>query len=173
MHHYIYAQINHDGICVGISMLSAEVNSPDLIKLDNPDESLIGQQYDGQNWLIITPDVTPPPERIVSQIFFRRLWQADERMLLDHVMQVAPESVPLKAKLLISTMMADIKATGDGINAYDADIVTGVALVSLCQLINAGRAAQILSTLRECSLEDAQALIEAAQVELLPLLEGV
>ena len=42
---WYYAQIDENNICVGISDLSGEVNAPDMIKIDNYNEALLGKKY--------------------------------------------------------------------------------------------------------------------------------
>ena len=57
---WIYAQLNNDSICVGVSHLAGEVNADHMILisgLDNPN-SCMGMLYDEGQWL---PNPNPPP----------------------------------------------------------------------------------------------------------------
>ena len=45
----IYAQINEQGNCIGVSELSGEVEQPNMILLDEYDISYIGRKYDTEN----------------------------------------------------------------------------------------------------------------------------
>ena len=49
---YIYAQLNNEGFCIGISTLVGEIDRDDLIKLDDYDFSLLGRKYnkDTNSW---------------------------------------------------------------------------------------------------------------------------
>jgi hypothetical protein len=46
-----YAQIDADGICFAVSVLSGPVVSSNLIALAAFDENLIGKKWDGAAWL--------------------------------------------------------------------------------------------------------------------------
>lgn len=48
-----YAQIDQSGICIGISNLSGEVDSPSLIQV-GPSEEPLGTKWTGSDW------VSPP-----------------------------------------------------------------------------------------------------------------
>lgn len=41
-----YAQLDENGICVGVSQLTGEVESPLLVRLDECDAELIGKKYE-------------------------------------------------------------------------------------------------------------------------------
>lgn len=49
---YIYAQLNEDGICIGISQLSGIVEAEDMIPLTEEQlgEARIGRRYDNGVW---------------------------------------------------------------------------------------------------------------------------
>jgi hypothetical protein len=42
---YNYAQLNGEGICYAVSMLSGEVVADNMIAIDEYDESLLGKRY--------------------------------------------------------------------------------------------------------------------------------
>lgn len=47
---YFYAQLNDDGVCNGVSMLSGIVDAPHMILLEEYDESLLGKFYNDGVW---------------------------------------------------------------------------------------------------------------------------
>lgn len=58
----IYAQINEENICVGVSQLSGEVDSPLLIPIAEFDSSVIGKKYNNGVWEEVEPEPVPEPE---------------------------------------------------------------------------------------------------------------
>ncbi len=46
----IYAQLNEENICVGVSELSGEVEGDNMVLLDNYDISLLGKKYNDGSW---------------------------------------------------------------------------------------------------------------------------
>ncbi len=56
----IYAQLNEENICVGVSELSGEVEGDNMVLLDNYDISLLGKKYNNESWEEIEKD--PPKE---------------------------------------------------------------------------------------------------------------
>lgn len=53
MNKFIYAQLDNENYCTGISQLSGEVIKENLIKIDSYDESYINRKYDvaKKKWL--------------------------------------------------------------------------------------------------------------------------
>lgn len=47
---YNYALLNDDNICIGISSLSGKVDKPNMIRLLQYDESLLGQLWNGETF---------------------------------------------------------------------------------------------------------------------------
>ena len=45
-----YAQLNGNGICIGISMLSGEVNQPNMIRIDDFNEDYLWRKYENGQW---------------------------------------------------------------------------------------------------------------------------
>lgn len=45
-----FAQLNDENICVGISDLSGEVVSKNMIKIDEFDVTLLGKKYNNGSW---------------------------------------------------------------------------------------------------------------------------
>lgn len=61
----IYAQINEENICVGVSQLSGEVDSPLLIPLASFDSSVIGKKYNDGVWEEVEqPEIKPEPTQL-------------------------------------------------------------------------------------------------------------
>nr|DAL92535.1 MAG TPA: hypothetical protein [Caudoviricetes sp.] len=58
----IYAQINEDKICVGISNLSENKKSEDMILLDRFDISLLGKKWNGTSWEDVGEPEPPEPQ---------------------------------------------------------------------------------------------------------------
>lgn len=61
---YLYAQINDDDICIGISQLSGEVHSDDMIMIDKYDTDLLWRKYDRatSEWSTEKYEPEPSPE---------------------------------------------------------------------------------------------------------------
>ena len=52
----IYAQLNEEKICEGISQLSGEVVAEHMIELETVDDSLIGTRYNDGIWEEVAPE---------------------------------------------------------------------------------------------------------------------
>lgn len=48
---FYYAQINEENICCGVSELAAEMDHPNLILIDQLDNSLLGKTWSGSEWI--------------------------------------------------------------------------------------------------------------------------
>ena len=46
----IYAQLNTNNICIGISQLSGEVDDPQLVKIDSLDTDKLWRKYENDQW---------------------------------------------------------------------------------------------------------------------------
>lgn len=65
---WYYAQIDENNICIGISDLSGEVNGPDMIKIDNYNEALLGKKYNNDSWEdVAQPEKPKEPEPLSEQ----------------------------------------------------------------------------------------------------------
>lgn len=60
-----YAQINNEGVCIGVSELSGEVDAPHMIPI-GPDENPIACTWTGSDWL--QPAPTPPSYRAIDKV---------------------------------------------------------------------------------------------------------
>ncbi len=59
----IYAQLNKENICIGISELSGEIEEDSMILLESYDISILGKKYNNENWEEIKkelPEETEP-----------------------------------------------------------------------------------------------------------------
>ena len=52
----IYAQLNEEKICEGISQLSGKVVADHMIELETVDDSLIGKRYNDGVWEEVEPE---------------------------------------------------------------------------------------------------------------------
>lgn len=48
---YIYAQIDKNNICLGVSDLAGEKSEPNLIRIENLNPDLIGKKFSDGHWL--------------------------------------------------------------------------------------------------------------------------
>ena len=62
-----YAQLNSEGVCIGVSDLSGEVSSPHMIPIGNGDD-YVGWRYENGNW--IEPDPFIPQEAQSEPILY-------------------------------------------------------------------------------------------------------
>lgn len=64
---YVYAQINEDNICIAVSQLSGLVDSPNMIKLNTYDLSILGRKYNNGVWEEV-PQPEPKPEPTINTL---------------------------------------------------------------------------------------------------------
>ena len=66
---YIYAQLNQDNICVGLSQLSGEVKADNMVLLEDYDISIAGKKYEDEIWVEIPvePVIAEPTEQEIIQ----------------------------------------------------------------------------------------------------------
>lgn len=68
-----YAQIDDNGICIGVSDLSGEVDAPHMIPI-GPEDNPIGFTWDGNGWIAPPPlPVPPPPYNTLTKAAFTAL----------------------------------------------------------------------------------------------------
>lgn len=62
-----YAQLNENNICIGVSQLSGEVISPDMILLQSYDAPLLGKKYNNGIWEDMpTPEPIPTDQETIN-----------------------------------------------------------------------------------------------------------
>lgn len=60
---YIYAQINDENICVGISYLSGLISADNMIHIDEETAAVcMGRKYENENWIEAPMLNLPEPE---------------------------------------------------------------------------------------------------------------
>jgi hypothetical protein len=47
---YIYAQLNENNVCVGISQLSGEVTADNMVRVDTFDQDKLWRKYENSAW---------------------------------------------------------------------------------------------------------------------------
>jgi len=61
----IYAQLNKENICVGLSQLSGEVEKDGMLQIENYDASLLGKKYNNGIWKEVEREsIIPEPTEI-------------------------------------------------------------------------------------------------------------
>ena len=96
---YIYAQLNEESICNGLSRLSGEVQAPNMLQIENYDTTLMGKKFEDGKWIELPPEPTPIPEPTEEEIV-----QA-ELLLNQLLMQEQLNSIDeVNAQILLNTM---------------------------------------------------------------------
>ena len=81
----LYAQINDENICIGISQLSKEITSNHMIAINAFDESLIGRKYENEKWAEIEP--VPEPEPTEQELIQAELLLNQAQILINQEQQ--------------------------------------------------------------------------------------
>lgn len=134
---YYYAQISA-GRCVGVSDLSAPVESASMVPLESFDTSVIGKAYAGGVFS------APPAEPKAWQAFdFYRRFTTAERIAIRNLAQT--DSI---AADFMATLDATI-ASGARVVANDPDLLAGLGYLQTkptgSPVLTAGRAAELLA----------------------------
>ena len=73
---FIYAQLNENKICIGISSLSGEATADNMVKVDSFSEDFIWRKYENGQWseekFLPQPNINPTIE---EQIYAENLYQ--------------------------------------------------------------------------------------------------
>ena len=64
----IYAQLNEENICIGVSDLSGEVEADNMILLESFDVDILGKKYNNGEWEDVEQEVKENSEPIVENI---------------------------------------------------------------------------------------------------------
>ena len=95
----IYAQLDMNNICTGISQLSGEVQAPNMLQIEHYDATLMGKKYENGVWVELPPSPEPIPEPTEEEVI-----QA-ELLLNQLLMQEQLNSIDeVKAQILLNTM---------------------------------------------------------------------
>ena len=134
---YTYAQLNDTGICIGESILSAEVDSPLLIPIDSADGSHIGKRWNDGEWEVVAaPPAPPDPTEWLLDVgpFFDR-FGASKLAVLSHT------------DPLVQALVKDLQVR-KWIDLKRADVAQGIDLLISKSIpgVNAALKAAILTT---------------------------
>lgn len=83
----IYAQINDDNICIGISQLSGAVSSSNMILIGSLDQSLIGQKYENGEWAQVEPEPSVPEPPTDQELIQAELLLNQTKILINQEQQ--------------------------------------------------------------------------------------
>ena len=64
----IYAQLNEENICIGVSDLSGEVEADNMILLESFDVDILGKKYNNGEWEELHQEIEQNSEPIVENI---------------------------------------------------------------------------------------------------------
>lgn len=76
---YIYAQLDKDGICIGVSNLSGEVNDVTMVRMDAYTVDVIGKRYVDGEWQDV-PKEPIPPEPSQEEVMQEKLSKLSEKL---------------------------------------------------------------------------------------------
>lgn len=95
---YMYAQLNEESICNGLSRLSGEVTADKMVLIEEYDTSIIGKKYEDGKWIEM------PKVEVVEEPTEQEIIQAE--LLLNQVlMQEQLNSIDeVNAQILLNTM---------------------------------------------------------------------
>lgn len=95
---YMYAQLNEESLCNGLSRLSGEVTADKMVLIEEYDTSIIGKKYEDGKWIEM------PKVEVVEEPTEQEIIQAE--LLLNQVlMQEQLNSIDeVNAQILLNTM---------------------------------------------------------------------
>lgn len=75
MEYFCYAQIDENNICYSVAQLSGTVDSPNMIRIDSYDNSLLGKKYDNGEWIEISnvPESPIPEEDLQAEMLLNQI----------------------------------------------------------------------------------------------------
>lgn len=141
-HHY--AQINHDGICIGESQLSAPVENDHLIPIAQADGSHLGRRWENGEWHDV-PQPEPPIDTRITRLAFRNRYTAAEKVALE-IAALDDPSADMPQRQQAAALRAHLKDL-DAANWVDLtrpETIAAVQSLESAGLLATGRAAQIL-----------------------------
>lgn len=94
MDNYVYALLNSENICVAVSRLNQSINTPNTIKLDTYNTSVLGKKYNDGVW-----EEVPQPEIPIDD----KPTQADriELLLNQRITEIQEQAVDAYTQQLI------------------------------------------------------------------------
>jgi len=83
----IYAQLDMNNICVGISQLSGEVQAENMLQIEYYDTTLIGKKYENGVWVEvpILPTPIPTEEIIQAEMLLNQVLMQEQLNTIDGV----------------------------------------------------------------------------------------
>lgn len=141
----IYAQLDENGVCVGISQVSGEINSPNHIELETEDYSYLRKVYSNNQWtdqvveLNLSDPYNPPQTEInlniMSKLKFNQRFTFDELVAIETAAGTTPGIRVFQSQL----------ALADYIDVTDANTIAGINYLVSLNLITTERATEILT----------------------------
>lgn len=59
----IYAQLDNNNVCIGISQLSGEIQAENMLQIESYDVTLLGKKYENGKWIELPkPPAEPTPK---------------------------------------------------------------------------------------------------------------
>lgn len=59
----IYAQLDNNNVCIGISQLSGEIQSENMLQIESYDVTILGKKYENGKWIELSkPPIEPIPK---------------------------------------------------------------------------------------------------------------
>ena len=86
----IYAQLDSNNVCIGLSQLSGEVQAENMLQIEYYDTTLIGKKYENGVWVELPPVPTPTPtpteeEIIQAEILLNQVLMQEQLNTIDGV----------------------------------------------------------------------------------------
>ena len=92
----IYARLDSNNVCIGISQLSGEIQTENMLQIESYDVTILGKKYENGKWIELPkPPVEPTEEELItSEILLSQVKMQEQLNLIDEV----------NAKILLNTM---------------------------------------------------------------------
>lgn len=82
-----YAQLDENNICIGVSQLSGEVKSDNLIQIASYDTSILGKKYVDGKWEEVPEEPIQAPEPTEQELLQAELLLAQQEIILNQQTQ--------------------------------------------------------------------------------------
>ena len=140
MSKFAYAQIDAQGVVVGLARLSKEVNDANMVPLSTDHSIELGMVYSDGSF-----EDAPPvePEKLpITKLQFRRLFTPEERVAWELFGEQEGVTAELLAQWKVLNRDFDMASN---IRLDDYETISGVNLMEQVGIIGQGRAAQVLA----------------------------